>query len=70
LSKFKLPLKKSKQEKEERKLLKEKKKQKEERKELGHYIPKYELDRIHENHLKSIAMKGGTIISFSLMDSY
>ena len=61
MSKYKFPLKKTKQEIEEKRKVKEDKLKKEERKNRGHYIPQYELDRARENKLKATAMKGGNL---------
>ena len=63
LSKYKFPLKKTKQEVEEKRKQKEDRIKKEERKQKGHYIPQYELDRARENKLKATAMRGGTDFS-------
>ena len=44
--------------------MKEDKLRKEERRNRGHYVPQYELDKVHENKLKATAMKGGNLFSF------
>lgn len=58
LSKYKFPMKKTKQEIEDRKKERHEKLKRDERKNRGHYIPQYELDRARENKLKATAMKG------------